>query len=154
MCYFNRLPRVARLLADYPEWLQLCWDFVKHPGNDEIAFQHFFLLAAVQEAFFYFICAACNFFLPTSACRKFCFKIAQLLSSCTFNQIITVNNSRMLLSQNKITLARFVTIFPVWTTWNGTDPLLAREFTQNDNNICMWSPRPSQLSPPQKYIIS
>ena len=46
MCYFNRLTRVARWLADYPEF---CWDFVKPPGNDEIAFQHFFfLLAAVQ----------------------------------------------------------------------------------------------------------
>ena len=25
--------------------------------------------------FFYYLCAACNFFLPTSACRKFFFKI-------------------------------------------------------------------------------
>ena len=72
MCYFNRLTRVARWLADYPEWLQFCWDFVKPTRNDEIASQHFFfLLAAVQEFFFYFICAACNFFLPTSACRNF-----------------------------------------------------------------------------------
>ena len=31
MCYFNRLTRVARCLADYPEWLQFCWDFVKPP---------------------------------------------------------------------------------------------------------------------------
>ena len=37
MCYFNRLTRVARWLADYPEWLQFCWDFVKPPRNDEIA---------------------------------------------------------------------------------------------------------------------
>ena len=52
MCYFNRLTRVARWLADYPEWLQFCWDFVKPPRNDEIALQHFFfLLAAVQEFF-------------------------------------------------------------------------------------------------------
>ena len=54
MCYFNRLTRVARWLADYPEWLRLqfCWDFVKPPRNDEIALQHFFsLLEAVQEFF-------------------------------------------------------------------------------------------------------
>ena len=52
MCYFNRLTRVARWRADYPEWLQFCWDFVKTPRNDEIALQHFFfLLAAVQEFF-------------------------------------------------------------------------------------------------------
>ena len=42
MCYFNRRTRVARWLADYPEWLQFCWDFVKPPRNDEIALQHFF----------------------------------------------------------------------------------------------------------------
>ena len=49
MCFFHRLTRVARWLADYPEWLQFCWDFVKPPRNDEIALQHFFsLLAAVQ----------------------------------------------------------------------------------------------------------
>ena len=79
MCYFNRLTRVARWLADYPEWLQFCWDFVKPPRNDEIALRHFFfLLAAVQEIFFYFICAACNFLLPTSACRNFFFKITLL----------------------------------------------------------------------------
>ena len=72
VCYFNRLTRVARYLADYPEWLQFCWDFVKPSRNDEIALQHFYFLpAAVQEFFSYFICAACNFFLPTSACRKF-----------------------------------------------------------------------------------
>ena len=43
MCYFNRLTRVARCLAGYPEWLQFCWGFVKPPRNDEIALQHFFL---------------------------------------------------------------------------------------------------------------
>ena len=76
MCYFNRLTRVARCLADYPECLQFCWDFVKPPRNDEIALQHFFFfLAAVQEFFSNFICAACNFFHPTSACRKIFFKI-------------------------------------------------------------------------------
>ena len=75
MCHSNRLTKVACWLADYPEWLQFCWDFVKPPRNDEIALQHFFLLVAVQEFFFSFLCAACNFFLPTSAYRKFFFKI-------------------------------------------------------------------------------
>ena len=42
MCYFNRLSRVPRWLADYPEWLQFCRDFIKPPRNDEIALQHFF----------------------------------------------------------------------------------------------------------------
>ena len=28
---------------------------------------------------FYYLCAACNFFLPTSACRKFFFKITHPL---------------------------------------------------------------------------
>ena len=64
MCYFNRLTRVARWFADYPEWLQFCWDFVKPPRNDEIALQHFFLGCSSARIFFYFICAACNFFLP------------------------------------------------------------------------------------------
>jgi len=31
-CYLNRLTRVACWLADYPEWLQFCWDFVKVNG--------------------------------------------------------------------------------------------------------------------------
>ena len=52
MCYFNRLTRVDRWLADYPEWLQFCWDFVKPPRNDKNSFATFFsLLAAVQEFF-------------------------------------------------------------------------------------------------------
>ena len=52
-CLNNQLARVARWLADYPKWLQSCWDFVKPPRNDEIALQHFFfLLAAAQELFF------------------------------------------------------------------------------------------------------
>ena len=43
---------MAHWLADYPEWLQFCWDFVKPPRNDEIALQYiFFLLASVQEFF-------------------------------------------------------------------------------------------------------
>ena len=64
MCYFNRLTRVARWLADYPEWLQFCWDFVKPPRNDEIALQHFFfLLGAMQEFFFFsFVLHAIFFF--------------------------------------------------------------------------------------------
>ena len=62
---------MARWLSDYPECLQFCWDFVKLPRNDEIALQHFFFLACSSAIiFFYFICATCNFFLPTSACRN------------------------------------------------------------------------------------
>ena len=76
MCYFDMLTRVARWLADYPEQLQFWWDFVKPPRNDEIALQHFFFSCLQQcKNFFYLICAACNFFLPTSACRKIFFKI-------------------------------------------------------------------------------
>ena len=63
---------MARWLADYPEWLQFCWDFVKPPRNDEIALKHFFfLLVAVQEFFFLFHLCCMQFFLPTSASRNF-----------------------------------------------------------------------------------
>ena len=50
MCHFNRLTRVARCLADYPEWLKICWGFVKPPRNDEIALQHFFSISFVLHA--------------------------------------------------------------------------------------------------------
>ena len=85
MCYFNRLTRVPRSLADYPEWLQFCRDFVKPPRNDEIALQHFFFLAcsSARIFFFYFICVACNFFLPTRACRKFIKVITSLMLFCS-----------------------------------------------------------------------
>ena len=52
MCYFNRLTRVAYWLADYPEWLQFSWDFVKPPRNDEIALQHFFSCLQQCKNFF------------------------------------------------------------------------------------------------------
>ena len=52
MCYFNRLTRVARWLADYPEWLQFYWDFIKPPRNDEIALQHFFFCLQQCKNFF------------------------------------------------------------------------------------------------------
>ena len=52
MCYFNRVIRVARWLADYLEWLQSCWDFVKPPRNDEIALQHFFSCLQQCKNFF------------------------------------------------------------------------------------------------------
>ena len=43
---------MAHWLADYPEWLQFRWDFVKPCRNDEIALQQFFFsLAAMQEFF-------------------------------------------------------------------------------------------------------
>ena len=50
MGYFNRLTREARCLADYSEWLQFCWDFVKPPRNDEITLQQFFFLLAAMQA--------------------------------------------------------------------------------------------------------
>ena len=76
MCYFNRITRVARWLADYPEWLQFCWDFIKPPRNDEIALQHFFSCLQQCKNFFSssFVLHAI-FFLTTSACRNFFFKI-------------------------------------------------------------------------------
>ena len=48
---------MARWLADYPEWLQFCWDFIKPPRNDEIALQHFFL--ACSSARFFFLLHLC-----------------------------------------------------------------------------------------------
>ena len=52
MSYFNRLTRVPRWLANYPEWLQFCWDFIKPPRNDEIALQHFFSCLQQCKNFF------------------------------------------------------------------------------------------------------
>ena len=47
--------------------------------------------------FFYYICAACNFFLPTSACRKLFFKIThplpQELNGRPLNSLNSVNMS-------------------------------------------------------------
>ena len=75
MCYFNRLTRVARWLADYPEWLQFCWDFVKRTRNDEIALQHFFfLLAAVQEFFFLFHLCCMQFFSSNKRLQEIFFQ--------------------------------------------------------------------------------
>ena len=75
MCYFNRLTRVARWLADYPERLQFYWDFVKPSRNDEIALQHFFFLACSSaRIFFFFICAACNFFSSYKRLQEFFFQ--------------------------------------------------------------------------------
>ena len=64
MCYFNRLTRVARWLADYPEWLQFCWDFVKPhpPGMMKLLCNIFFLLVAVQEFFLFHLCCMQFFF--------------------------------------------------------------------------------------------
>ena len=70
---------MACWLADYPEWLPFCWDFVKPPRNDEIALQHFFfLLAAVQEFFsisfvlhaFFFFQQALALFLILCSMKK------------------------------------------------------------------------------------
>ena len=69
MCYFNRLTRVARWLADYPEWLQFCWDFVKAPRNDEIALEDFFPFLQRCNNFFSisFVLHAIFFFQQTLA---------------------------------------------------------------------------------------
>ena len=69
MCHSNRLTRVACWLADYPEWLQFCWDFVKPPRNDEIALQHFFLACSSARIFFLFpLC--CMQFLSSNKCLQ------------------------------------------------------------------------------------
>ena len=68
MCYFDRLTRVARWLADYPEWLQFCWDFVKPPRNDEIALQHFFYLA-----YLFHLCCM-QFFSSSKGLQEFFFQ--------------------------------------------------------------------------------
>ena len=73
MCYFNRLTRVARWLADYPEWLQFCWDFVKPPRNDEICNNFFFLLAAVQDFFLFHLCCM-QFFTSKKCLQEFFFQ--------------------------------------------------------------------------------
>ena len=66
--YSATSPKEAR-----EKWLQICWDFVKLSEwwNDLVTF--FFLRQC--KNFFYSICAACTFFLPTSASRKLFFKI-------------------------------------------------------------------------------
>ena len=78
MCYFNRLTRVARCLADYPERLQFCWDFVKPPRNDEIALQHFF--SCLQQCNIFF---SISFVLPVCDANKLhlcCIFVMQILS--------------------------------------------------------------------------
>ena len=58
------------------EWLQFCWDFVKSPWNDEIALQHFFLLlAAVQEFFFPFHLCCMQFFSSDKGLQEIFFEI-------------------------------------------------------------------------------
>ena len=75
MCYFNRLSRVARWLADYSEWLQFCWDFVKPPRNDEIALQKFFLACSGARIFFLFYLCCMQFFSSNKRLQDFFFKI-------------------------------------------------------------------------------
>ena len=74
--------RVARSLADYPEWLQFCWDFVKPPWNDGmmkwLCNISFFLLAAVQEIFFLFHLCCMQFFSSIKRLQEFFFKITHL----------------------------------------------------------------------------
>ena len=47
----------------------------------------FFYSSAI--IFFYYICAACNFFLPTSACRKFFLKIPHPLPQELNGRLLT-----------------------------------------------------------------
>jgi len=71
---------VARWLADYPEWLQFCWDFVKLSESDEIALQHFFLACSSARIFSYFICAACDqfFFSSSKRLKEFFFNVTPI----------------------------------------------------------------------------
>ena len=62
MCYF----RVARCLADYREWLQFCWNFVKPPRNDEIALQHFSFLACSSARFLFLFRLCCMQFFSSN----------------------------------------------------------------------------------------
>ena len=70
MCYFNRLTRVACWLADYPEWLQFCWDFVKPPRNDEIALQHFSISFVLHAIFFFQQALAGNCFSKITSNKR------------------------------------------------------------------------------------
>ena len=73
MCYFNRLTRVARWLADYPEWLQFCWDFIKPPRNDEIL-QHFFLAYSSARIFFLLHLCGMQFFSSNKRLQEIFFQ--------------------------------------------------------------------------------
>ena len=74
MCHSNRLTRVACWLADYPEWLQFCWDFVKLPRNDEIALQHFFLACSSARIFFLFPLCCMQFFSSNKCLQEIFFQ--------------------------------------------------------------------------------
>ena len=74
MCHSNRLTRVACWLADYPEWLQFCWDFVKPPRNDEIALQHFFLACSSARIFFLFPLCCMQFFSSNKCLQEIFFQ--------------------------------------------------------------------------------
>ena len=60
--------------------------------------------------FFYYICAACNFFLPTSACRKFFFKITHPLPQELNGRPLNVSRSCSR-AHNRIVLVRLEAIF-------------------------------------------
>ena len=75
MCYF----RVARCLADYREWLQFCWNFVKPPRNDEIALQHFFFLACSSARFLFLFRLCCmQFFSSNKSLQEIFFQNREL----------------------------------------------------------------------------
>ena len=68
--------------------------FVKTPWNDEIAWNIFFVACSSARFFSYVICAACNSFLPTSACSNFFFKKKNL---CVIQHAASKNNRAYLL---------------------------------------------------------
>ena len=73
MCQFNRLPRVAHRLADYPECLQFCWDFVKPLKQ---LFNIFFLACSSARIFSisFVLHAIRSFFSSNERCRNFIFQ--------------------------------------------------------------------------------
>ena len=65
---------MACWLADYLEWLQFCWDFVKPPRNDEIALQHFFLACSSARIFFLFPLCCMQFFSSKKCLQEIFFQ--------------------------------------------------------------------------------
>ena len=66
--------------------------------------------------FFYYICGACNFFLPTNACRKFFFKITHPLPQEL--------NGRPLKGHWKQWLERSKSTYLSWTFWTPWRPIM------------------------------
>ena len=58
--------------------------------------------------FFYYLCAACNFFLPTSACRKFFFKITHPLPQELNGRPLMQNSEKLMKAQGHVPSACIV----------------------------------------------